>query len=47
MKGFAVVAAVALALVVSGCGSTQQSTGEAKVGSGTVPKTRLIMATLN
>jgi hypothetical protein len=47
MKGFLLVAAVALALAASGCGSKPQSIGEAKAGSGTVPRTRLIVATLN
>ena len=47
MKACAIVVAVALALVTSGCGSRQQAIAEAKSGNGTVPKTRLIMATLN
>jgi len=46
MKMCAIVVAVVLALMASGCGSRQTIT-VAKSGNGTVPKTRLIMATLN
>jgi len=45
MKTCATVVAVVLALVASGCGSGQPIT-EAKSITGAVPKTRLIMATL-
>jgi hypothetical protein len=44
MKGFALVASVALALVASGCGNKPQTLGEVKVGGGSVPKTRFIVA---
>jgi hypothetical protein len=47
MKALAFVVAVVLALGASGCVSNQQPIGDAKVGSGTVPKTRLIMARLD
>ena len=47
MKAFAIVIAAVLAVMASGCGSRQQAIAEAKSGNGTVPKTRLIMATLN
>ena len=47
MKACSIAVAVVLALTASGCGSRQQAIAEAKSGSGTVPKTRLIMATLN
>jgi hypothetical protein len=47
MKALALVVAVTVALVASGCVSNQQPIGDAKVGSGTVPKTHLIMARLD
>jgi len=47
MKALALVVAATLALVTSGCVSKQEPIGDAKVGGGTVPKTRLIMATLD
>ncbi|HLN27509.1 MAG: hypothetical protein ACLQF1_17360 [Methyloceanibacter sp.] len=46
MKALALVVTVAAALVVSGCVNKQEPIGDAKVGGGTVPKTRLIMARL-
>jgi hypothetical protein len=45
--GFLLVAVATLVLAASGCGSKPQSIGGAKAGSGTVPKTRLVIATLN
>jgi hypothetical protein len=42
MKAVAFVVAVALALMASGCMTTQQTIGGAKAGGGTVPRTRLI-----
>jgi hypothetical protein len=47
MKALTLVVAVAVALMASGCVSKQEPIGDAKVGGGTVPKTRLIMATLD
>jgi hypothetical protein len=47
IKACAIVVAIVLALGASGCGSRQQAIAEAKSGNGTVPKSRLIMATLN
>jgi hypothetical protein len=46
MKALALVVAATLALVAAGCMNKQQPIGDAKVGGGTVPKTRLIMARL-
>jgi hypothetical protein len=46
MKALALVVAATLALVASGCVSKQQPIGDAKVGGGIVPKTRIIMARL-
>jgi hypothetical protein len=46
MKALALVVAVVLALGASGCASKQQTIGGARVGVGTTPKTRLIMARL-
>jgi hypothetical protein len=47
MKACKFVIAVALALLASGCVTNQQPVGDAKMGSGSVPKTRLIMANLS
>jgi hypothetical protein len=46
MKALSLVVAVAVALAASGCVSKQEPIGDAKLGGGTVPKTRIIMATL-
>ena len=46
MKALALVVAVAVALVASGCVNKQEPIGDAKLSGGTVPKTRLIMARL-
>ena len=46
IKACAIVVAIVLALGASGCGSRQQAIAEAKSGNATVPKSRLIMATL-
>jgi hypothetical protein len=46
MKALALVTVAVLALVASGCVNRQEPIGDAKVGGGTVPKTRLIMARL-
>ncbi|MGB6438730.1 MAG: hypothetical protein WBE89_05245 [Methyloceanibacter sp.] len=46
MKASTLVVAVALVLMGSGCVSNQQTIGDAKVDSETVPKT-LIMASLS
>ena len=40
MKALAYIAAVALALMLAGCMATQQGMGDAKVGTGNVPRTR-------
>jgi len=42
MKWPALVSAVALALILSGCMTTQQTIGAAKAGTGYVPRTRFI-----
>ena len=47
MKALALVVAATLALVASDCVSKQQPISDAKVGDGTVPKARLIMARLD
>jgi hypothetical protein len=44
MKALALVVAVAVTLVASGCVNKQEPVSNAMVGAGTVPKTRLIMA---
>ena len=46
MKALALLVAVVLALGAPGFASKQQTTGGARVGVGTTPKTRLIMASL-
>jgi len=46
MKTLALFVVVAVALAASGCVSKQQPIDNAKLGGGTVPKTRIIMATL-
>jgi hypothetical protein len=46
-KALALVIAVAVALVASGCVNKQEPISNAMVGGGTVPKTRLIMARLD
>jgi hypothetical protein len=46
MKALTLVVALAVALVASGCVNRQEPIGNAMVGGGTVPKTRLIMARL-
>jgi hypothetical protein len=46
MKALALVVAVVLALGALGCVNKQQTIGDARVGVGTTPKTRLIMTRL-
>jgi len=42
MKWLTLVSAVALALILSGCMTTQQTIGGAKTGTGYVSRTRFI-----
>jgi len=47
MKSLALVVAIALTFLASGCVSNQQPIDAAKAGIGTVPKTHFILAKLD